>query len=192
MALAASLTSAPARALDDVVPGESYTWQAQVRGAYVIPSNSHLPLPFNLNGAVVGELAGEWFFLPHWSTELDVASPAHLNVSSGAGAISLTTQTWTAKYYFAATNGLTPYVQTGIYHASASRDNTQPNIGVGNPGFGWTIGGGVTYGIAPNAFVSLDVRYMNGLEPTLIVDGAPSGHIGIDPIVVGVGLGLRY
>lgn len=177
---------------EDLIPGESYHFQGQLRGVYENPSNSHLPLSFNLGGTVVGELAGEWLFYPRWSTELSLALPASFDVQGHPGSIRVTTQTWTLKYYFQAPGGLSPYIGTGIYHASASADATGADIGVGNPGVGWVLQGGVTYGIGPNAFVSADIRYLDGLEPTLIVQGAPSGHIGIDPILLSVGIGLRF
>jgi outer membrane protein W len=193
VAIAVSLLSVvPAHAQDDVIPGESFHWQAQLRAVYLNPSNQHLPLDFNLSGAVVGELAGEWLFMPHWSTEIAAAMPATLDVQGGPGAIRLTTQTWTAKYYFPATSGLTPYVGTGIYHASAARDNTMANVGVGNPGVGWVLQAGCTYGVTTNVLVSADVRYLDHLEPTLIVDNAPSGHIGINPLLFSLGVGVRF
>jgi outer membrane protein len=188
----ASLISLAARAQEEEIPGQDYHWQAQVRGIYLIPSNTHLPQDFNVSGAFTGELAGEWFFLPHWSTEVSVAIPTNLNVQTGAGSIRIMPETWTVKYYFTATNGLQPYIGTGLYYASTSSSNTQPNVGVGNSGVGWVLQGGLTYAITPNVFVSGDVRYLNGLEPPLSVDNAPSGHVGIDPVVIGVGIGVRF
>lgn len=177
---------------EDIIPGESFHWQVQVRALYLIPSNHALPQTFNLNGAVQGELSGEWAFTPRWSTELAIATPAALDVQGGPGSIRVTTQILTLKYYFPGTGGFSPYLGTGIYHSTASADNTAPNIGVNNPGIGWVLQGGVTYAISPNLFVSGDLRYEDGLEPTLFVDGTPSGHIGIDPVVIGVGVGLRF
>jgi outer membrane protein len=177
---------------EDAIPGEAYHFQAQVRAVYVNPTNSHLPLNFDLGGTVMGELAGEWLFMPRWSTELSLATPASLNVQVGPGSVRVTTQTWTVKYYFPGTGGLSPYIGTGIYHASASAEDTGPTIGVGNPGVGWVLQGGFTFGITPNLFVSGDLRYLDGFEPTLIVDGSPSGHVGVDPIFIGVGVGFRF
>jgi outer membrane protein W len=177
---------------EDTIPGESYSFQAQVRAEYVNPTNRHLPLNFDVGGTVVGELAVEWLFMPRWSTEISLAAPASLDVQGGPGSIRITTQTWTVKYYFPGVGSLSPYIGAGLYHASASRDGTPPNIGVSNPGFNWVLQGGFTFGITPNLFVSGDIRYLDGLEPALIVDGAQSGEIGIDPIYIGIGIGLRF
>jgi outer membrane protein len=179
---------------DDGIPGESYHWQAQVRALFLTPLNQHDPLNVNVGHAFQGELAGEWLFLPYWSTELTVASPAKLDLDGVPGAVRLWNQTLTVKYYFptATVPGLHPYIGTGIYHSTASSDGTGPNIGFESPGFGWVLQGGVNYSFAPNAFASLDVRYLDNLQPTLLVDGSNSGHLGINPIVVGIGVGLRF
>jgi outer membrane protein W len=190
-----ALSSLTAQAQDDDgIPGESYHWQAQLRGLYVSPLNEHRPLGVDLSSAVAGELAGEWLFMPRWSTEIALASPANLDLRGVPGTVRLLTQTWTVKYYFpsVAVGSLIPYVGTGIYHSTASRVGTTAGIDVGNPGFGWVLQAGFTYALAQNVFVSADVRYLDNLEPELLVDGSNSGHIGIDPIVAGVGIGLRF
>jgi outer membrane protein W len=194
-ALGLALSSVAARAQDDPIPGESYTWQVQARGVYFHPMNQHVPLPIDLKGGVTGELAAEWLFMQRWSTEIAVSGPADLDVTDGSGGtIRLFTQTWTVKYYLTsvAVGGLVPYVGTGLYHASASQVGARPGVGVQNPGFGWVAQAGFTYGVTPNLFVSGDVRYLDGLEPGLVVNGAGSGSVGIDPILLSLGVGLRF
>jgi outer membrane protein len=195
LTLGLALASLTAQAQeDDGIPGEAYHFQAQVRALYLVPLNQHDPQNINVSHAFQGELVGEWLFLPYWSTELAVSSPAKLDLDVGRGAVRLLNQTLTVKYYFPNTTvtGLHPYIGTGIYHSTASRDNTDPNVGFQSPGIGWALQAGVNYAFAPNAFASLDIRYLDALQPTLIVDGTNSGHLGINPIVVGLGVGLRF
>jgi outer membrane protein W len=187
-----ALSSLSAQAEDESVPGESYHWQVQLRGLYVSPLNEHRPLNVNLNGAPAGELVGEWLFMPRWSTEIAAASPADLDLRGGPGAVRLLTQTWTVKYYFpsVAVGSLIPYVGTGIYHSSTTRAGTV--FAVGSAGFGWALQAGCTFALAENVFVSADVRYLDNLEPEVLVAGTSSGHIGVDPVVAGIGIGLRF
>lgn len=183
-----------AQAQETLIPGDSYHWQLQARGLYFRPQNQHLPLDFDLKAAALGELAGEWFFIPDWSTELAVQSPADLDVTRNRGTVRLLTQTLTVKYYIrsAAVNDVVPYVGTGIYHSTASRSGTAPTVNVDDPGFGWVLQAGFTYGVTPDFFVSADVRYLDNFEPDLLVGGTGSGRIGINPIVLGFGVGLRF
>lgn len=195
LVLAVSLVPVAAHAQDeqeDLIPGESFHWQAQLRALYEVPMNEHLPDAFDLNGSLAGEIAGEWDFMPRWGTEIALATPAGFDIQEGPGSIRVTTQTWTLKYYFRGLPGFSPYIGTGIYHATASADMAGPTIGVNNPGVGWVLQGGVTYALSPNLFVSGDLRYLDNLQPTLFVDHLASGHVGIDPIVIGIGVGLRF
>jgi outer membrane protein W len=182
------------QAQDDSIPGESYHWQVQVRGLYILPTNERQPGSVDLDSGFAGELAGEYLFMPRWSAELAVSTPANLDQRGAQGSLRLMTETLTAKYYFpqATVGGLAPYVGAGIYNASASRSGTAPNVGFSNPGVNVVLQAGFTYTIAENAFVSADIRYLNDLEPGLIVDGTNSGHLGVDPFVFGLGVGVRF
>ena len=186
--------SSLAQAQDDGIPGEAYHWQVQVRGLYFVPTNEHRPLSVNLDGGFAGEVAGEWLFAPRWSAELAVSTPADLKQRDAPGSLRLMTETLTAKYYFpeVAAGGLIPYVGAGIYNASASRSGTAPDVGFSSPGVNVVLQAGFTYTIAQNAFLSADVRYLNNLEPGLFVDGTNSGHVGVDPFVFGLGVGVRF
>jgi outer membrane protein W len=197
VAFCLALSSLTAQAQDDDsggVPGEAYQWAVQLRGLYVAPLNEHRPLDINASGGVQGELAGEWFFMPRWSTELSIGSPANLNLQNAPGSIRLLNQTWTVKYYFpnVAVGGLIPYVGTGIYHSTSTGVDAGPGVSFGNSGVGWVLQGGFNYNLPNNVFFSADVRYLDNLEPTLIVGGGNSGHIGLDPFVFGIGVGMRF
>jgi len=186
--------SSLARAQDQGLPGEAYHFAVQLRGLYLVPLNENRLTNVKVDGGLAGELAGEWFFMPRWSAELAVASPVNLDQRNAPGAVRVMTETLTGKYYLpeAAVGGLIPYIGAGIYNASASRSGTAPNVGFSSSGVNVALQLGFTYGITPNAFVSADVRYLNGLEPTLVIEGTNSGHIGIDPFVFGIGVGVRF
>lgn len=183
-----------ARAQDSGVPGEAYHWQLQLRGLYYAPLNQHRPLNVDVDGGLAGELAGEYFIVPRWSAELSIASPVSFDQRGAPGSVRVMTETLTGKYYFPQTTvaGLTPYIGAGLYNASASRSGTAPNVSFGGSGVNVVFQAGLNYAVTDNVFVSADVRYLNDLEPTLFVSGTNSGHVGIDPFVFGIGVGVRF
>ncbi|MFS0774221.1 OmpW/AlkL family protein [Sphingomonas sp. 1P08PE] len=124
------------------------------------------------------------------------------------GSIGRLASTWvlpptlTAQYHFAPTSHVRPYVGAGLNYtifwnekASAGLEKAvgQTNVHMSDS-FGWAAQAGVDVDITRKVFVNLDVKYIDidtkaRLRTTAI--GTQQVSLHLDPLVVGVGLGIR-
>jgi outer membrane protein len=124
------------------------------------------------------------------------------------GSIGRLASTWvlpptlTAQYHFAPTSHVRPYVGAGLNYtifwnekASAGLESAvgQTNVHMSDS-FGWAAQAGVDIDVTRKVFVNLDVKYIDidtkaRLRTTAI--GTQQVSLHLDPLVVGVGLGIR-
>lgn len=128
--------------------------------------------------------------------------------SGTTGSVGRLASTWvlpptlTAQYHFAPTSTVRPYVGAGLNYtifwneeASAGLEEAVGQTRVHmNDSFGWAVQAGVDVDITPKVFVNLDVKYIDidtdaRLQTAAI--GAQQVRLHVDPLVVGVGLGIR-
>lgn len=124
------------------------------------------------------------------------------------GSIGKLASTWvlpptlTAQYHFNAHGTVRPYVGAGVNYtifwnekASKGLESALGDTRVKmNDSFGWAAQAGIDIDITPRVFANLDVKYIDidttaHLHTTAI--GTQSVRVHIDPLVVGVGLGIR-
>ncbi|WP_084214960.1 OmpW family outer membrane protein [Sphingomonas sp. Ant20] len=124
------------------------------------------------------------------------------------GGIGKLASTWvlpptlTAQYHFAPTSHIRPYVGAGINYTVFWNEKASDGLeaAVGNTrvhmkdSFGWAAQAGIDVDITPKVFLNLDVKYIDidtkvRLETTAA--GTQRVKLGLDPLVFGVGLGIR-
>jgi outer membrane protein len=124
------------------------------------------------------------------------------------GSIGKLASTWvlpptlTAQYHFNAHGTVRPYVGAGVNYTIFWNEKASKGLesAVGdtrvkmNDSFGWAAQAGIDIDITPRVFANLDVKYIDidttaHLHTTAI--GTQSVRVHIDPLVVGVGLGIR-
>jgi outer membrane protein len=110
--------------------------------------------------------------------------------------------TLTAQYHFMPTGKVRPYVGGGINYTIFWNEDASKGLeaAVGKTrvhmkdSVGWAAQAGVDIDVSPKVFLNLDVKYIDidtkaRLRTTAI--GTQRVNISLDPIVVGVGLGIR-
>jgi outer membrane protein len=124
------------------------------------------------------------------------------------GSIGKLASTWvlpptlTAQYHFNAHGTVRPYVGAGVNYTIFWNEKASKGLesAVGDTrvkmsdSFGWAAQAGIDIDITPRVFANLDVKYIDidttaHLHTTAI--GTQSVRVHIDPLVVGVGLGIR-
>lgn len=90
-----------------------------------------------------------------------------------------------------------PFVGLGVHETNFSEETAT----AGGPYAGRRIGvetvrgpmatAGVDVDLAENWFARADVRYLHG-DSDVRLDGAPAGEANLEPVVVGVGVGVRF
>lgn len=196
---------------------EAGDWLVRLRGIYVAPqdeSGGVLPAvptgSVTVDDAIVPELDFTYFFTNNIAAELILATSPH--DIDGAGAISALGEvadtmalppTLTLQYHFAPDQKVRPYVGAGLnWTIFYSEDSTASLDGaLGGPtavslddSFGWAVQAGVDIDITERIFLNLDVKYIDiDTTATLNTGGAINTiDVAIDPIVAGIGFGMRF
>lgn len=207
---AMALTSVPANA-------EQGDILLRVRGINVMPnedSGSILPAfpgeEVSVNNSFMPEVDITYMATDHIGFELIAATTKHSasGKTGTTGGIGRLASTWvlpptlTAQYHFAPEGKVRPYVGAGInYTVFWNEDATNALEAAVGPtsvrlsdSFGWAAQVGVDIPLNDNVFLNLDVKYID-IDTTARLNTTAAGtqrvRINLDPLVVGVGLGIK-
>ncbi len=111
--------------------------------------------------------------------------------------------TLTAQYHFAPEGKVRPYIGAGVnYTLFYSEDASNALEGAVGPtqvnmddNFGWAAQAGVDIELSERVFLNLDIKYID-IDTTATLTTTAAGtqtvDISLDPLVVGVGLGMKF
>jgi outer membrane protein len=176
--------------------GDGSVFQLGLRAVYLDPQSSPLGPYSSISGKVYPEIEGEWFFGRNWSIELAIGAPTNFSTNAFDGAaIRLMPITWTAKYRFAPDSRLRPYLGVGLQYTQSSLEGGYASYTtLESSTAGVVAQAGLEFRASPTWYVNLDIRYLNGLEPS--TGTAQSGFSGesvkIDPLLYSVGVAYRW
>ncbi len=189
----------------------------RVRAIVVAPnekSGSILPAfpgeKVKVNDSGMPEIDATYMATDHIGFELIASTTKHKasGTSGTTGSIGKLASTWvlpptlTAQYHFAPTGHIRPYVGAGLNYTVFWNEKASHGLqaAVGSTrvrmkdSFGWAAQAGVDIDITPKVFLNLDVKYID-IDTTVRLDTAAAGtqcvKLGLDPLVFGVGLGIR-
>lgn len=211
MLVALAGASTPALAVDQ---GD---WLVRVRGIGVLPtSDSGGISPDLLGGSLeaqasyVPELDITYMATDNIGFELILATSNHdIDGKGTIAGLGKAADTWLlpptllAQWHFLPKGKIRPYVGAGINYtitygenASASLENAlggPTTVDLGNS-FGWAVQAGVDFEVAENWFVNVDVKYIDVNVDAEFRTGSTTrtADVGLDPIVVGLGVGYRF
>ncbi len=191
-------------------------WLVRLRGVIIAPTDDAGPvLPafpagsVSVDDAIVPELDFTYFFTDNLAAELILATSPH--DISGTGALSALGEiadtmalppTLTFQYHFAPNAKLRPYVGAGINWTVFYREDASSSLaGALGPtdvslddSFGWAAQAGIDIDLTERVFLNLDVKYID-IDTTATLDTGGvinTVDVSIDPIVAGVGIGMRF
>lgn len=190
----------------------------RLRGIVVAPnekSGSVLPAfpgeKVSIDNAVAPEIDVTWMASDHIGFELIAATTKHS--ASGrkgtTGSIGKLASTWvlpptlTAQYHFLPDAPVRPYVGAGVNYtlfysedASGALESAVGQTKVHmSDSFGWAAQAGVDIDLNDRLFLNIDVKYIDidttaRLSTTAV--GVQKVHIDLDPLVFGIGVGMRF
>lgn len=209
--MATAATAAPACAAQgDVL--------IRLRGIVVAPNESSggiMPTfpteKVKVSNSIMPEVDFTYMLTPHVGAELIVATTRHK--ASGrtgtTGTIGKLATTWvlpptlTLQYHFAPEGKIRPYVGAGLNYTIfySEKASTSLETAVGNTkvrmksSFGYALQAGVDVPLTDRTFLNFDVKYIDidtvaRLSTTAI--GTQRVKVHLDPLVVGVGFGMRF
>jgi len=190
----------------------------RVRAINVMPnedSSSILPSfpgeDVSVNNSFMPEVDITYMATDHIGFELIAATTKHhaSGKTGTTGTLGRLASTWvlpptlTAQYHFAPEGKVRPYIGAGVnYTLFYSEDASNALEGAVGPtrvsmddSFSWAAQAGVDIELSERVFLNLDVKYID-IDTTATFNttaaGTQSVNISLDPIVVGVGLGMKF
>lgn len=171
----------------------------RLRAISLVPQDDHSlsgGVDGSLDTATVPELDFTYFFTDSIAAELILAtSRHHLGSTAGdVGEVWLLPPTLTLQYHFQGLGKVKPYVGAGVNYTVFYNEDAG-SLGLPfeiDNAFGWAVQAGVDYQIGDGLFLNADVKYI-GLEADInIGNGAVAGDAGVNPLVIGAGVGYRF
>ena len=209
------LASVPAMAQDrtGVAKGDVLV---RVRALMVAPTEKSGPVLPAFPGATVGvtdsyapEVDFTYMVTDNIGTELVLATTKHHVTGRGSlDGLGRLAGTWvlpptlTLQYHFAPTAKVRPYVGAGanytIFYSTKASNSLETAVGRTRvrlkDSFGYAVQAGVDVDLTPRIFANLDVKYIDIDTTAKLTTGGSINRVrvSLDPIVAGVGLGLRF
>lgn len=202
------------------VPAHAQTQAGDVlvrlRGIMVSPTEESGPvLPAFPTGevavgdSVMPEVDFTYMITDHIGTELILATTKHDVTGAGAlNGLGKVADTWvlpptlTLQYHFAPKGKVRPYVGAGvnytIFYSEDASDSLETAIGTTkvemDDSFGYALQAGVDIDLTDRVFLNLDVKYIDIDTTARLTTGGAVNRVdvSIDPIVAGIGIGMRF
>jgi OOP family OmpA-OmpF porin len=202
-ALAAGVTGLLAMG---VVCADDGPWEVRLRAVYLSPRNTSDAIiglvPENaitINHKVLPDLDFEYFFTPHWSTELVLTYPQTQDVYVGGtqiGTFKHLPPVLTAKYDFLPDNNFQPYLGAGINFTVISdvRLNV-PGVSklyLNSTSVGPALQAGFDYKIKDHWYVNADIKYFVLGSNVYLPGEVRVSTVHINPFLYGIGIGYRF
>lgn len=204
-----------AAAVATPVQAEQGDWLLRGRAILVAPtehSSGITPTFPNDEVSVSNSFAPEadisYFVTDHVAFELIAATTKHsVNGKGGLEPIGELADTWvlpptlTLQYHFSPKAKIRPYVGAGVNYtlfysedASSDLENAIGSTGVElDDSFGFALQAGVDFDLNQDVFLNLDVKYIDIDTEAKLTTGPLVNRVkvSLDPVVVGIGLGIK-
>jgi outer membrane protein len=172
----------------------------RLRGISIMPqvgtSNTLSTLNADVNNAIVPEIDFTYMIRDNIGVELILATSRH-QVTSNLGAlggVNVLPPTLLLQYHFNHQGKIRPYVGAGLNYTYFYNDGLKAggqSIAVGRSSFGPALQAGVDVQITKTLFVNADIKKI-WMRTDATLGGAPIGTLRIDPLVVGLGVGMKF
>jgi len=200
--LGAGALASPAQAAgDDQMSGiHAGDVLVRLRAISIMPnvgtSQSLSALNVDVNNAIVPELDLTYMIRDYLGVELILGTSRHQLTSSlgNLGGVNVLPPTLLLQYHFNHAGRIRPYVGAGLnytlFYNNGLNAGGQP-ISVTNHSFGPALQAGVDVQVTKSLFVNADIKKI-WMHTDATLGGQSLGRLNIDPVVVGLGVGMRF
>ncbi|MEM5343758.1 OmpW/AlkL family protein [Paraburkholderia azotifigens] len=172
----------------------------RLRAISIVPqvrtSDTLSALNVDVNNATVPELDFTYMIRDNVGVELILGTSRHQLTSSlgGLGGVNVLPPTLLLQYHFNHQGQVRPYVGAGVnytyfYNDGLHADDQQ--ISVKRSSFGPALQMGVDVQVTKSVFANVDVKKV-WMKTDASLNGASLGTLHIDPLIVGVGVGMKF
>lgn len=176
-------------------------WLVRVRAVNLDSANKDSTgLGLSVNNRTIPEVDISYFVTPNIAAELILTYPQKHKIYSGSteiGSLKHLPPTLSLQYHFSPTATFRPYVGAGLNYTNFSAVNfvpavqtaLEPTIKYNSVGLSLQVGADIQ--VSKNLYVNLDVKKVQ-IGTTVYSKGAEAGKFKVDPLLVGLGLGMRF
>jgi outer membrane protein len=153
-------------------------------------------LNVGVNNAIVPELDLTYMIRDYLGVELILGTSRHQLSSSlgNLGGVNVLPPTLLLQYHFNHAGRIRPYVGAGLnytlFYNNGLNAGGQP-ISITNHSFGPALQAGVDVQVTKSLFVNADIKKI-WMHTDASLGGQSLGRLNIDPVVVGLGVGMRF
>ncbi|SIT39013.1 OmpW family protein [Paraburkholderia ribeironis] len=153
-------------------------------------------LNVGVNNAIVPELDLTYMIRDELGIELILGTSRHQLTSSlgGLGGVNVLPPTLLLQYHFNHAGRIRPYLGVGLnytlFYNNGLNAGGQP-ISISNHSFGPALQAGVDVQVTRSLFVNADIKKV-WMHTDASLGGQSLGRLSIDPVIVGVGVGMRF
>ena len=172
----------------------------RLRAISILPqvgtSSTLSALNVDVNNATVPELDFTYMIRDNIGVELILGTSRHQLTSNlgGLGGVNVLPPTLLLQYHFNHQGTVRPYVGAGLnytlFYNNGLSAGGQP-VSISNHSFGPALQAGVDVQVAKNLFVNADIKKI-WMHTDASLGGASLGMVHIDPLVVGIGVGMKF
>ncbi|WP_442793608.1 OmpW/AlkL family protein [Paraburkholderia sp. ZP32-5] len=153
-------------------------------------------LDVGVNNAIVPELDLTYMIRDNLGVELILATSRHQLTSSlgNLGGVNVLPPTLLLQYHFNHAGRIRPYVGAGMNYTLFYNNGLSAggqSVSVTNHSFGPALQAGVDVQVSRTLFVNADIKKI-WMHTDASLGAQPLGRLNIDPLIVGVGVGMRF
>lgn len=197
---AIALAAAASLAAPMLAQAQNAPWLVRVRAVNLDSANKDdTGLGLTINNKVIPEVDISYFFSPNLAAELILTYPQkHTLSASGTeiGTLKHLPPTLTVQYHFPM-GAAKPYLGAGVNYTHFSNVNiTDPTLAsvgadIDRNSWGLALQAGLDYEISKNVYLNLDIKKVQ-IRTDVSSFGTKVGTFKVDPLLVGVGVGMRF
>lgn len=171
-------------------------WLGRARMVYIDPDASSSALNIDVNAKVTPELDFSYFVTNNLALELILATRKH-DVSAGGasiGSVRHLPPTLTLQYHFLPDQKFRPYVGAGINYTRFSGVNLLGGaLTIDKSSWGPAIQAGMDIEINERFFLNFDIKKIwMDTDVKVAATGATVANLKINPLIFGVGVGMKF
>ena len=172
----------------------------RLRAITIVPqvrtSDTLSALNVDVNNATVPELDFTYMFLDNVGVELILATSRHQLTSNlgDLGGVNVLPPTLLLQYHFNHQGRVRPYVGAGVNYTYFYNDGLHAGdqqISVKRSSFGPALQAGVDVQLTKSVFANVDLKKI-WMKTDASLNGASLGTLHIDPLIVGLGVGMKF
>ena len=150
-------------------------------------------LPLGVDNQIVPELDFTYFLTNNFALELILGTSRHGVSLSGAsiGKTSLLPPTLTLQYHLIPDGKIRPYIGAGLNYTLFYDVSLTAPLDLKKSSFGGALQAGVDIDVGDNLFINIDVKQIY-IKTDVLSSGAKIDTLKINPLVAGIGLGMRF